>query len=348
MTNEEALAKTHELYDFVRSKLDVQPSDISDAHYRALRKELLDGVGLEALPGSVRKGRTIDDCLRNVIDDTALDGDRRQTLKQDFDPLFDFLESGRADAAPRSELVAPETKLDIFISHSSADKALADALVALLRLSMLLRPEQIRCTSVEGTGLGGGVRFEERLREEIAASRVFIALITPALLRSHFSLFELGARWGLDVFGAIGGVWMPVVARGIDRGRLPAPLSQRHALDLSVRSEADSFLVQVAKILGKQLTERGTDDQYIARVISEASKVPAGRGEDDLSMEERRVLRALFDEEVGRFLNAYRQNYGDAITGLLRKEYIREIDGKLTLRSRGAAVVREYLLAHLD
>ena len=223
MTNEEALAKARELYELVTESVTGFGTGSSEK-YLTLRSEIRGFVGLDGLPSFVRNGRTLRDSVACATEVTqhGTNAEVRAALRQNFAAMFDTLEGGARQALPVPK--APEPTLDVFISHSSVDKALADAIVALLRLTMLLRPEQIRCTSVEGTGLAGGVRFEDRLREEIAASRVFIALITPALLRSHFSLFELGARWGLDVFGAGGGVWMPVVARGIARGKVPAPL----------------------------------------------------------------------------------------------------------------------------
>lgn len=42
----------------------------------------------------------------------------------------------------------------VYISHSSRDLELVESLVALLRAALNLRPEDIRCTSLERLSLG--------------------------------------------------------------------------------------------------------------------------------------------------------------------------------------------------
>ncbi len=90
-------------------------------------------------------------------------------------------------------------ELDIFISHSSNDKEIASNLIDLLITSLRIDPEMIRCTSVEGYKLEGGVNTDEQLRKEIFKSKVLIGIISKESLKSHYVLFELGARWGTNL-----------------------------------------------------------------------------------------------------------------------------------------------------
>ena len=81
-----------------------------------------------------------------------------------------------------------------------------------------LRADQIRCSSVEGYGLPGGVSTEEQLREDVNRTKVVVALITPNSLLSLYVMFELGARWGAKL------PLVPLLA-GVEPNELKEPLA---------------------------------------------------------------------------------------------------------------------------
>ncbi len=87
--------------------------------------------------------------------------------------------------------------MKIFISHSSQDLEIVKSLVRLIRGSLNLSSEKIRCTSLNGHRLPAGVGTDDRLKQEIFDCEVLIGIITPISLESYYVLFELGARWGL-------------------------------------------------------------------------------------------------------------------------------------------------------
>jgi hypothetical protein len=333
VANEEVLAKAEQLYELLRSR---SQEGEADAVYRTLRRELMEMVGREALPDFVRNSRSLDDYLLSI--NVATEGQGivavRLALKDAFEPLFARLEGGGQPPAHPNAAVA---NIDVFISHSSDDQKLAAAIVDLFVFAMHLPAESIRCTSVEGSGLAGGDRFDERLRKEIAGARVFVALITPALLRSHYSLFELGARWGG------GGSWKPVIARGIEPERVPAPLSQLHVLDLRRRADAEQFLDEVATTLERTVAKKAAYTRHMEEMIAAATEVPPGYGRTGLSSKERLILRALFDEPEGRKLQRYRNDH-DYAPKLIKDDG----SGNLRLTKEGSAMMREYLLSVIE
>jgi hypothetical protein len=145
----------------------------------------------------------------------------------------------------------------VLISHSSKDVELAAALIDLLKSGIGLLADQIRCTSVDGYRLPVGVNTEAKLREEVNAAAVVIGLVTPNSLSSHYVMFELGARWGANLFIA------PLTA-GIEAGKLRGPLSLINAL--SANSEAQ--LYQLLGDIGNHLELRPQKPESYLRNVS--------------------------------------------------------------------------------
>jgi hypothetical protein len=136
------------------------------------------------------------------------------------------------------------TRLKLFVSHSSADRDAAGALVEFVRAALSISARDIRCTSVDGYKLDAGATADEQLRAEIFDCDAFVALLSPASLHSVYVMFELGARWGAKRPLA------PIMINGVVPGDLKAPLSAIHAV--SGTSEADMH--QLVATLSRQLS----------------------------------------------------------------------------------------------
>jgi hypothetical protein len=158
--------------------------------------------------------------------------------------------------------------LDIFISHSSHDKPVVTLLITLIRSALNLSAERIRCTSVDGFRLPAGISTNDRLREEIHNSRVFVALITPNSLQSTYVLFELGARWGA------GKPLLPLLASGAETRHLKEPLSALNSLTCSNAAQLLQFVHELAEILGAQLVSAAVYHESIQALVEESSKPP--------------------------------------------------------------------------
>jgi hypothetical protein len=154
-------------------------------------------------------------------------------LKDPLD-LFPTLEDRLNNSMP---------SLDIFISHSSKDKDIAEALINLLKAALNIPADRIRCTSVDGYRLPAGASTDEQLRREIYEARTFIGLITPTSFQSTYVLFELGARWGARLHLA------PVLAAGIDVGALRGPLTGLNALSCDVSAQVFQLINDIASSL---------------------------------------------------------------------------------------------------
>jgi len=159
----------------------------------------------------------------------------------------------------------PESKseIEVFISHSSEDHEIAARLITLIRSSLNLEGEKIRCTSVDGFTLKGGTLFEEQLKVDISSSKTFIGIITPNSLKSIYVLFELGARWGANKH------MIPLLAKGLKKGDLKGPLSSIHILKCGKGTDLHQLVEELGETLGKKLEKTDVYLNNIEDVIKE-------------------------------------------------------------------------------
>ena len=110
--------------------------------------------------------------------------------------IIDLLEADDSDNT--HEKISMHKKRKIFISHSSADKKFAEALVDLLNV-MGLGQEDIFCSSVPGCWIGNGRNFLEEIKTHFVNYDLFVIFIhSPRFYNSHISLNEMGAVWVLQ------------------------------------------------------------------------------------------------------------------------------------------------------
>ena len=201
----------------------------------------------------------------------------------------------------------------VFISHDSDDVELAKALVNLLQKSLLLASRDIRCSSVDGYRLEGGVSFDEELRIEVHEAELVIGLITPLSLRSLYVAFELGARWGISK------PMIPILASGATPNHLGGPLSGINALDCNNESQVSQLLEESARHLGVGLESASSylpEIKMLSKLSSEAQadaeNSPAISATQMLSPEATEMLTTVANTGDG-ILNVIRLNSGRII-----------------------------------
>ena len=139
--------------------------------------------------------------------------------------------------------------VDVFISHGTVDRDIAELLIHLLRAAINIDPKRIRCTSVPGYQLRAGTSIDEELKKEIFDSGVFIALISRESLKSIYVLFELGARWGSER------KLIPILAAGMSTSELRDPLRGLVALSCDNENDLDELVREVNRELGLKLND---------------------------------------------------------------------------------------------
>lgn len=152
--------------------------------------------------------------------------------------------------------------LDVFISHSSEDTQIAEALIDLIRAATNVAHGRIRCTSVDGYRLPAGVSTDEQLKQEVRESLCFIALLSPDSLHSSYVMFELGARWGARM------ALKPLLAAGATTKSLRAPLSALNALSCASTSQLHQLVAEVAQAIGQEVAAPAAYDRALQRLIA--------------------------------------------------------------------------------
>ena len=153
----------------------------------------------------------------------------------------------------------------IFISHSSRDAELARALIDLLQAALPITSDEIRCSSVDGYRLPGGVSIDQRLRSEVHDAEVVIGLLTPNSLRSAYVSFELGARWGAQKR------MIPLLASGITPEVLEGPLGGINALDCRSDGQIHQLVEETASDLNIKQHRTSTFTRQVNKLLELAS-----------------------------------------------------------------------------
>ena len=111
----------------------------------------------------------------------------------------------------------------VFVSHSAEDAVLAQQIRTLLS-----RRANSRVFATDE--ISAGEKWDARLRNELAAADIVVALLTPASVDSSWVLQEIGAAWGLRK------LILPVVTTQSVLKRLPIALHGTTALQLDMKT----------------------------------------------------------------------------------------------------------------
>lgn len=139
----------------------------------------------------------------------------------------------------------PKSKT-IFLSHSSADKELVDALSDLLTTGCDVSGDDIIITTLPGQGIPGGTpNYVEWLRQKGAVdSALVILLLSPNYFESEFCLCEMGASWGLEK------PCFPLVVPPLKNSEIKAVMVVSQNMNIEATSCLDELRDKVSELLG--------------------------------------------------------------------------------------------------
>ena len=137
----------------------------------------------------------------------------------------------------------------IFLSHSSADGKLVDALSDLLTTGCGIRGDQIIITTLPGQGIPAGTpNYIAWLQDRLANSALVILLLSPNYFESKFCLCEMGAAWGLEM------PCFPLVVPPLKKSEVKAVMAVSQNLNIGDESCLDELRDRVHELLDSKLT----------------------------------------------------------------------------------------------
>lgn len=158
---------------------------------------------------------------------------------------------------------ASRPTIRIFISHSHADAAIAEAFAELFQSAFNLACNAIRCSSVPRYSLQFGVDVPRQIRDEVLLASVVIGIVTENSRESAWVLFELGARWGASAS------LIPVLGPTGDAELLPPPIRHANAVICSYENVI-KLTEEVAVLLAEPMPRTSTYTQHINAILKAA------------------------------------------------------------------------------
>lgn len=136
------------------------------------------------------------------------------------------------------------TPKPIFISHSVANKELANKLIDLFETGIGIPDRDIFCSSLEGLGVPSGINFVEFIRQQIREPKVVVLLLTKEYFSSHFCLCELGASW------VMAHNIIPLLVEPLEYKDIKAVLTGIHVLKIGDKNDLNTMQEELTKVLG--------------------------------------------------------------------------------------------------
>jgi len=183
------------------------------------------------------------------------------------------VKSGNSSHAPQE---TKEMSVRLFISHSSEDEEVTQALVSLLESAFHFDEKEIRCTSLAAYKLRPGSHTSTTLKHELRVAELVLCVLTPVSTESEWVRFELGAAWAME------GKWVVPLLVGLDFEDLPGPLRELHVIKGTDSADIHHLLEEIGRTLGWKSRPAAKVDKAVRELIRVAEEYE----EDDFPLDE--------------------------------------------------------------
>ena len=139
---------------------------------------------------------------------------------------------------------------NVFISHSSQNKEIAEQLCAFLT-RFGIDERKIFCSSIIGQGVGNGEKLNDVICKAIKKSKLLIYLLSNDFLNSSYCMEELGIGWYLASFKRATCFYLvlPDIDLSELKGFINSKINKFSFVDLEHKEDMGLFAIDVAKKL---------------------------------------------------------------------------------------------------
>lgn len=148
---------------------------------------------------------------------------------------------------------------NVFISHSSANKEIAEHLSAYL-IRIGVKEKNIFCSSILGQGVANGEKLNDTIAKAIKKSKLIVFLLSRNFLDSSYCMEELGAGWylnqqqGATCFYLV----LPDIELSDLNGFVNSKVDKFSFIDPEQSEELECFGIEVAKYMRFRKPEHQT------------------------------------------------------------------------------------------
>lgn len=225
-------------------------------------------------------------------------------------------------------------KNNIFISHSSQNKEIAEQLCAFLT-RFGIGEEKIFCSSIIGQGVGNGEKLNDAICKAIDKSKLLIYLLSNDFLNSSYCMEELGIGWYLahqkraTCFYLV----LPDIDLSELKGFINSKINKFSFVDLEHKEDIGLFAIDVAKKLGRktpahQIVLNASKTFFSASeavLIKTKERRENLKKNDEYKKKEIRDLKHKLEEKIGIINNLKQERsslFVEQKRKLMYKEYL--------------------------
>ena len=148
---------------------------------------------------------------------------------------------------------------NVFVSHSSANKEIAEHLSAYL-IRIGVKEKNIFCSSIVGQGVANGEKLNDAIGKAIEKSKLIVFLLSRDFLDSSYCMEELGAGWYLNQHKGATCFYLvlPDMRLSDLNGFVNSKVDKFSFVDPEQKEELECFALETAKYLRLKKPEHQT------------------------------------------------------------------------------------------
>lgn len=223
-------------------------------------------------------------------------------------------------------------KKNIFISHSSENKEIAEQLCAFItRLGV--RENRIFCSSIIGQGVNNGEKLNDAIAKSIHRSKVIVYVISRDFLSSSYCMEELGIGWYLSQHKKISCFYL--ILPDIDLSDLKgfvnskvdkfSFLDEEHSGDLGLFAENLCEILKITLpkhsiLVNAENTFVSATKVFISSIIEKKEMIQQEKEKKEKETEELRNRIQRLNESIEILKGRLKTSYDERNNELLKKE----------------------------